>query len=74
MEIVSRESVAFVELFNVRLSEDEVAVYEAAITHLLASPDAAEIERRCGASREELEAMRDDLRRALAPRETPTLV
>ena len=73
MEVNGKERIASVEIFEVRVSEDELAVCEAALTHLLDAAGAAEIERRLGASREEVEGLRDDLRRALARRETPTL-
>jgi hypothetical protein len=73
MEVNSKERIASVELFHVTASEDELAVYEAALSQLLATLDETEIEQRLGATREEVEALRDDLRQALARRETPTL-
>ena len=52
-------------IVEARVSEDELAVYEAAISYALDSLNGAEIESRFGASVEELEGMRDDLRAAL---------
>jgi uncharacterized small protein (DUF1192 family) len=73
MEVNGRERIASVELLDVRASEDELTVCEAALSHMLDAFGAAEIEQRLGATRDEVEALRDDLRRALARRETPTL-
>lgn len=66
MEAISKERVASVALVTARLSEDELAVYEAALSYALDTLDDAEIERRFGAAADELEGMRDDLREALA--------
>lgn len=65
MEVINRNRVASVELTDIKISEDEMAVYEAALNHLLETMGTAEIENRFGASRGEIEGMRDDLRRAL---------
>ena len=48
-----------------RVSEDELAMYEAALNYALDTLDEAEIERRFGASIDEIEGMRDDLRSVL---------
>jgi len=66
MEAISKERVASVVLVSARVSEDELAVYEAALSYALDTLDAAEIERRFGASADEVEGMRDDLRETLA--------
>ena len=65
MEAISREKIASVAIVEARVSEDELAVYEAAISYALDSLNGAEIERRFGASVDELEGMRDDLRALL---------
>ncbi len=62
MEAISKESVASVRLIEVRVSEDELAAYEAALSYALDTMDEAEIELHFGASVDELEGMRDDLR------------
>ena len=62
METITKEKVASVAIVEARVSEDELAVYEAALNYALDSLDEAEIERRFGASVDELEGMRDDLR------------
>lgn len=54
---------------DARVSEDEVAIYEAALGYVLDSLDAEEIERRFGASTDEIEGMRDDLRDALTAKD-----
>ena len=66
MEVLSKERIAAVALVDVRVSEDELGVYEAALGYVLDSLDVEEIERRFGASIEEIEGMRDDLRDTLA--------
>jgi hypothetical protein len=45
--------------------DDEMAVYEAALSYALDTLDESEIERRFGASVDEVEGMRDDLREVL---------
>ena len=61
MEAISKERAASVTLIEAKLSEDEMAVYEAALSYALDSLDKGEIERRFGASVDEIEGMRDDL-------------
>jgi uncharacterized small protein (DUF1192 family) len=65
METLRKEVVASVELFEARISEDELAVCESALSYALDSLGDAEIERRLGATRDEVEGVRDDLRAAL---------
>jgi hypothetical protein len=52
-------------LVQARISEDELAVYEAALSYVLNTLGESEIERRFGASVDEIEGMRDDLREVL---------
>lgn len=66
MEAISKENVASVALVQAKVSEDELAVYEAALSYALDTLDEAEIERRFGASVDEIEGMRDELREVLA--------
>jgi hypothetical protein len=66
MEAINREKVASVALIQVKVSEDELAMYEAALSYALDTLDEAEVERRFGASFDEVEGMRDDLREVLA--------
>ena len=65
MEAITKEKVASVAIVEARVSEDELAVYEAALNYALDTLDEAEIERRFGASIDEIEGMRDDLRAVL---------
>jgi hypothetical protein len=62
MEAINKEKIASVALVEARVSEDELAAYEAALNYALDTLDEVEIERRFGASVEEIEGMRDDLR------------
>ena len=73
MEVNGKERIASVELFNVKMSEDEINAYEAALAYALDTLDAEEIEQRLGATREEVEALRDDLRKVTESHESPTL-
>jgi hypothetical protein len=65
MEAISKERAASVALVQAKISEDELAVYEAALNYALDTLNEDEIERRFGASVDELEGMRDDLREVL---------
>jgi hypothetical protein len=58
---ISEKEVASVRLFSLELSEDEVIVLTAALTTLLQEHDDQEIEAKAGASREEVEAILEDL-------------
>jgi hypothetical protein len=66
MEIIQIAQVASVDLAEVRVSADELIAYEAALSYLLDTLPAQELERRLGASRDEIEGIREDLRHALA--------
>ena len=66
MEVINNNKVASVLLAEVRVSADELALYEAALSHLLDDLEMSELEGRFGATRDEIEGMRDDLREALA--------
>jgi hypothetical protein len=65
MEAISKERAASVALVQAKISEDELAVYEAALSYALDTLNEGEIERRFGASVDEIEGMRDDLREVL---------
>ena len=71
MKTLHKDVVASVELVDVRISEDELAICESALNYALDSLTDAEIERRLGATRDEVEGILDDLRETLsAQRET----
>ena len=65
MEAISKERVASVTLVQAKFSEDELALYEAALSYALATLDEREMVERFGATVEEMEGMRDDLREVL---------
>ncbi len=65
MEVIGTEKAASVVLMQVSLSEDEMGVYEAALSYALERLDDRTIAHRFGASRDEIEGMRDDLRDCL---------
>jgi hypothetical protein len=58
---ISEQEVASVRLLALELSEDEVTVLAAALTMLLQERDDQRIEAKAGASREEIEAILEDL-------------
>lgn len=58
---ISEQEVASVRLLALELSEDEVTVLVAALTTLLQDLDDQGIEAKAGASREEVEALLEDL-------------
>jgi len=66
MDVINKSVIASVEILDVRLSEDELGVYETALDYLLSTLSSEELESRFGATRDELEGMRDDLRQALS--------
>lgn len=66
MEVISKERVASVELAEIKVSEDEIAVYEASLSYVLNSLSTSEIERRFGATLDEIVGMHDDLRQVIS--------
>jgi len=58
---ISEQEVASVRLLTLELSEDEIAVLIAALTTLLQECDDSAIEAKAGASREEVEAILQDV-------------
>jgi hypothetical protein len=66
MEATNKKTVASVALVQAEISEDELAVYEAALSYALDALGESEIKRRFGASVDEIEGVRDDLREVLA--------
>jgi len=60
MEVINKKEIASVALVEARISEDELAVCEAALSYALDSLSATEIERRFGATVDEIEGIRDD--------------
>ncbi len=65
MEALRKETVASVELVEARISEDELAVYESALNYVLDKLEDVEIKRLLGATRNEVEGIRDDLHEVL---------
>jgi len=65
MLVFGMTKIASVALVQAKVSEDELAAYEAALSYALDSLDESEIERRFGASVDEIEGMRGDLREVL---------
>ena len=58
---ISETEVASVRLFTLELSEDEITVLASALTTLLRECNESAIEAKSGASREEVEAILQDL-------------
>lgn len=72
MEIINSKTIASVEVATIKATVDELAVLEAILSHALQTLNTDELEQRFGATQDEIEAMRDDLRAYLtvAPKET----
>ena len=64
---ISEQEVASVRLLALELSEDEIMVLAAALTSLLQDLDDSVIEAKSGASRDEVEAILQDLHTFLQP-------
>ena len=73
-ELISERIVSSVRLLTVELSEDELGVYVTCLDYLLNHCDDEALERICGALRDEVEGMRDDLAQLLDLTETEPLV
>jgi hypothetical protein len=71
MKTLRKEVVASVELIEVGISEDELTVCESALNYALDNLGDTEIERRLGATRDEVEAILDDLRATLRAEKEP---
>ena len=61
MEIIKHTEIVSVNLFDIRVSEDEIDVYEAALSYLLKTLPESQILELLGCTKDELEGMRDDL-------------
>lgn len=65
-KLLSEREVVSVRLLTLEISEDELAVYEAALSYLLDHADNKMIDQVVGAYPDEVAAMRDDLTHLLA--------
>jgi hypothetical protein len=76
MKTITEKEIAAVRLFNIQVSEDELAVFLDSLNYLLNHCDDALLDRVCGATRDEVEGMRDDiamsLDRSLVESQEPT--
>ncbi|HJQ31548.1 MAG TPA: hypothetical protein VJ866_05200 [Pyrinomonadaceae bacterium] len=71
MKTLRKEVVASVELVEVKVSEDELAVFESALSYALRNLSDADVERLLGATRDEAEGLLDDLREISSPQGEP---
>ena len=72
MKTLLKSYVASVGLVEVRISEDELAVFKSALTYALDDLEDAEVEHRLDATRDEVEGILGDLRGALRAGRTGT--
>lgn len=70
---ISEKEVVSVRLLALELSEDEITVLTAALTTLLQDLDDQGIETKAGASREEVEALLEDLHTFLKQPAQPSM-
>ena len=61
MEILNVIEVASVKLMDIEISEDELDVYESCLNYVLQNCSPGEIEYICGATKDELEGMQENL-------------
>ncbi len=61
MEILNVIEVASVKLMEIEISEDELDVYESCLNYVLQNCSPREIEYICGATKDELEGMQENL-------------
>jgi hypothetical protein len=71
MKTLRKEVVASVGLIEVGISEDELAVFESALSYALHNLSDADVERLLGATRDEAEGILDDLREISSPHGEP---
>jgi len=64
MRVIKTKSVASVELAEVEISLDELQVFEIALNYVTKSLDEKEIEKIFGATKNELEGIREDVEKA----------
>lgn len=64
MEVIQTKKIASVELAEVLVSADEIRVYHTALDLISSQLSDREIEDKFGATREEIEAVLEDLRQA----------
>jgi len=65
MELISERDESGVRLLNLEASEDELGVYLGALTYLLNNCDDETLNRVCGACRDQVQEMRDNLAQLL---------
>ncbi len=65
MEIINKTKIASADIAEVRVSSDELQVYETALTKLLETISEADALTSFGATKDELEGIRDDVREVL---------
>ncbi len=65
MEIINQKNIASVDVAEVRVTSDELEVYEKALTNSLEKLNESEILTIFGASKDELQGIRDDVREVL---------
>ncbi|MGB0388332.1 MAG: hypothetical protein ACPGWR_26230 [Ardenticatenaceae bacterium] len=65
MKAIHEKEESSVRLLTIEVSEDEVAVLTGSLNHFLAHSDDETVDRVCGAYRDEVEGIRDDLAQLL---------
>lgn len=70
MEILNIGSVASIDFSDVRMSIDELQVFEAVLSHALETFSDEEIETKLGATRDEVEGIGEDVGNAISVSKT----
>jgi hypothetical protein len=74
MEIKNTNSIASINYAEVKISVDELEVYEAALNFALENLSDEEIESKFGAKREEIEGILDDIKQTISECKASELV
>ena len=74
MEVKSTNSIASIKYAEVKVSIDELEVYETALSFALKNLSDQEIELKFGANREEIEGIADDIKQTISECKASELV
>lgn len=74
MEVKNTNSTASIDFAEVKISVDELEVFETALSYALEKLSDKEIESKFGATRDEIEGMLDDVKQTISESKSPELV
>ncbi len=68
MRVLNKREVARVKIFEIEVTEDELDVYESCMRYIYENLDESKIEKICGAYKDELRGIREDISNLLKTR------